>query len=311
MAVRTQLYILTGFLGAGKTTLMRKLLEHLKGHKVGVIQNESGKVSIDGAIVRQDDVQMIEINNGSIFCACHKNGFVSTLATMAQREFEYLLVESTGIGDPSNVEWIISKAREASGDRFDFRGVLCLVDAANFVWQLSLYEEACRQIKHCHLAVITKSDLVSPAVLKEAEAAIRGINPSCPVRRSVNGDLAPDFLEEDLLQYRYAEAEESLNNRDSRPKTIFVNVKEPVDKQEFSAFLKAIGPEVLRVKGFADVKGLGMQQVDVVGKVTAMRPTQLREQAQLVFISGKGPTVIRDVAGAWKAHVSTAMEIKN
>ena len=309
--MRTQLYVLTGFLGAGKTTLLLRLLEHLEGHKVGVIQNESGKVGIDGAITRRDAVEMIEINNGSIFCACHKNGFVTTLASMAKREFEYLLVESTGIGDPSNVEWIVEKARESAGDRFDFRGVICLVDAANFVWQLALHEEARRQIKHCHMAVITKGDLVSRAVVQEAETAIRGIHPLCPIHRSVQGDLSPAFLEEDLLQYRWTEAEESLNNRDSRPKTIFVNVKEPVDRKELLAFLQAVAPEVLRVKGFVPVTGEGMQQVDVVGRVMALRPTALQEAAQLVFISAKGPAVIRDVAAAWKAHVHAAMDIKN
>ena len=68
----TKLYVITGFLGAGKTTLLLKLLEHLKGSRVGIIQNEFGKLGIDGAILKNDDIHMVEINRGSIFCSCLK-----------------------------------------------------------------------------------------------------------------------------------------------------------------------------------------------------------------------------------------------
>ena len=68
----TKLYVITGFLGAGKTTLLLKLLEHLKGSRVGIIQNEFGKLGIDGVILKNDDIHMVEINRGSIFCSCLK-----------------------------------------------------------------------------------------------------------------------------------------------------------------------------------------------------------------------------------------------
>ena len=67
---KTKLYVLTGFLGSGKTTILLKLLEQLKGHRVGVIQNEFGKLSIDGEILRDGDIKMVELNRGSIFCTC-------------------------------------------------------------------------------------------------------------------------------------------------------------------------------------------------------------------------------------------------
>ena len=306
----TKLYILTGFLGAGKTTFMLKMMEQLKDHKLGIIQNESGKVGVDGARLRKDAVEMIELNNGSIFCSCHKNGFVTTLATMAKRNFEYLLVESTGIGDPSNVNEIVKKANEAAEGCIDFKGVICIVDAVNFMWQLAKHEEAMRQVKHCHMALISKADLV-PQGTAELETAIRGINPLCPISHVTNGEMDMSFLDEDLLQYNFAEAEESINSKDNRPKTVFINVKQPVDKKEFMAFLKAVGPKVLRVKGFTDIKDSGICQVDVVGKVMAIRPTELSEQAQLVFISANGLQVIKDVFTAWKENVSTPMEIKN
>ena len=100
----TKLYVLTGFLGSGKTTVLLKILERLEGHRIGIIQNEFGKLGIDGNILRNDDIQMVEINRGSIFCSCLKLNFVNALSEMAQKDFEYLFVESSGLGDPSNVE---------------------------------------------------------------------------------------------------------------------------------------------------------------------------------------------------------------
>ena len=96
----TKLYVLTGFLGSGKTTVLLKLLEILKGHRIGIIQNEFGKLGIDGTILRNDEIQMVEINRGSIFCSCLKLNFVQALAEMAAQDFEYLFVESSGWGDP-------------------------------------------------------------------------------------------------------------------------------------------------------------------------------------------------------------------
>ena len=153
-SANTQLYVLTGFLGAGKTTVLLKILEQLKGHRVGIIQNEFGKLGIDGTILRNDDIQMVEINRGSIFCSCLKLHFVNALSEMAQQDFEYLFVESSGLGDPSNVEEILQAAQVVSGKEYDFKGVICLVDAVNFLLKFDYMVTLCRVFKNCHMYVI-------------------------------------------------------------------------------------------------------------------------------------------------------------
>ena len=80
-----KLYFLTGFLGSGKTTLLKNLLENMEGMKVGVIQNELGKISIDGTVLQNDDIHMVELNRGSIFCSCLRLSFVDALAKMSQQ----------------------------------------------------------------------------------------------------------------------------------------------------------------------------------------------------------------------------------
>ena len=306
-----KLYILTGFLGSGKTTLLLKILENLKGHKVGVIQNEFGKLSIDGDILRNDDIQMVEITRGSIFCSCLKLSFVAALSEMAQQDFEYLFVESSGLGDPSNVEEILAAAELASGKKFDFRGVLCMVDALHFLQQVEDEETVNRQLKHCHLAAITKRDLVSSDTLSAITEKIRSINPVCPLKESVMGDLPLDFLQEDLLLYQWAEGEESLNLKENKPKTLFLNFEDEVEKEALVAFFQPIIPSIYRSKGFFRIKEEGWMQVDVVGSRIDFKPCDPCEVSQLVFISKIGPAVIKEIMTAWQTHVGLPMKLKN
>ena len=307
----TKLYVLTGFLGSGKTTLLLKILEHLKGHRVGIIQNEFGKLSIDGDILRNDDIQMIEITRGSIFCSCLKLSFVAALGEMAQQDFEYLFVESSGLGDPSNVEEILTAAEIASGKKFDFKGVLCMVDALHFLQQVADEETVNRQLKHCHLAAITKSDLVDSETLQTITEKIRTINPICLLEESRHGDLPMDFLQKDLLLYQWAEGEESLNLKENKPKTLFMDFDGEVEKEKLINFFQPVIPGIYRSKGFFRLAEEGWMQVDVVGSTIDFKPCDPCETSQLVFISKIGPAIIKDIMTAWQTHVGLPMKLKN
>lgn len=311
MTANTKLYVLTGFLGSGKTTLLLNILKHLQGHKVGVIQNEFGKLSIDGDILRNDDIQMIEITRGSIFCSCLKLSFVAALSEMAQQDFEYLFVESSGLGDPSNVEEILNAAEIASGRKFDFGGVLCMVDALHFLQQVEDEQTVNRQLKHCHLAAITKSDLVDDATIQTITDKIRSINPVCRLEESRMGNLPLTFLQDDLLLYQWAEGEDSLNLKENKPKTLFLNFDEEVEKEALIAFFQPVIPSIYRSKGFFRIKGEGWMQVDVVGSQIDFKPCDPCETSQLVFISKIGPAVIKIIMEAWQTHVGLPMKLKN
>ena len=109
------------------------LLDNLEGRKVGVIQNEFGKLSIDGALVNRNGIQMTEISRGSIFCSCLKGAFAQALAEMGKMNLEYVFVESSGLADPSNIEEILGEVTAMAGEVYDFRGVICLIDGVNFL----------------------------------------------------------------------------------------------------------------------------------------------------------------------------------
>ena len=306
-----KLYILTGFLGSGKTTLLLNILHHLKGHKVGVIQNEFGKLSIDGDILRSGDIQMVEITRGSIFCSCLQLKFVEALSEMAKQDFEYLFVESSGLGDPSNVQSILDAAEIAAGKKMDFRGVICLVDAKNFWEQINDGEYVNRQLRHCHLAAITKRDLVDDAAVQAIVDKIRTINPLCRLEESCMGDLNLDFLREDLLRYQFAPPEEALDLKKSKPKTLFLNFEGQVTQQQLLNFFAPILPDIYRAKGFFHITDAGWMQVDVVGSQIDLKPCQPCQLSQLVFISKIGPNIIKPLLDSWEAAVGLPMQLKN
>lgn len=308
---KTKLYVLTGFLGSGKTTVLLKMMELLKGCRIGIIQNEFGKLGIDGTILKNDDIQMVEINRGSIFCSCLKLNFVKALAEMSRQEFDYLFVESSGWGDPSNVREILNAAKMVSDKEYDFRGVLCLVDAVNFSEQIKDEETAYRQLKHCNLAVVTKVDAASREQVRSVKEKIREINPVCEILTSVMGEMDYSFFKKDLLAYQWAESEETTNSVETKPKSVFMEYDGQVEKEKLDGFLKDVSPELHRVKGFCNLTESGWTQVDMVGALIDYKESEAFEKSQLVFISKTGPAVIRTILSAWEEHVGTEMKLKN
>lgn len=311
MAEKTKLYVLTGFLGSGKTTILLQLLNTIKGKRVGVIQNEFGKLSIDGEILRNDDIQMVEINRGSIFCSCMKLSFVQALAEMGKQNFDYLFVESSGLGDPSNLKELLDASTVLCGDVYDFKGAICLVDAVNFLDQLEDQETVHRQLKHCHLAVLTKVDLVDEARINALEEKIREINPVCEISTSANGDLDLSFLKDDLMQYSWAEGEDSTNTPETKPKTLFMNFEGEVAFEKLERFLVDLQDDLYRAKGFFRLAGQGWSQVDLVGHRIDVKPCQEKEMSQMVFISKIGPDIIKKIFPAWEEIVGLPMKLKN
>lgn len=306
-----KLYFLTGFLGSGKTTILRNLLENMEGTKVGVIQNELGKISVDGTVLQNNDIQMIELTRGSIFCSCLRLSFVDALVQMSQKGLEYVFVESSGFGDPSNAEEILEATKVMVGDAYDFRGCICLVDCFNFLDQLGDTETIDRQLKHCNLAVLTKIDLVDRERIEFIKEKVQEINPVCPITESANGNIDCSFYNMDLMKYKWAECEETTNSAATKPKTFSMNFTGEVEKEKLEAFLEKIEPDVYRVKGFFKVKEEGWKKIDVVGKKLDYAAYEEQPQSELVFISKIGIALIRELANAWEECVGLPMKLNN
>lgn len=311
MEKQTKLYILTGFLGAGKTTLLRNLLLNDQGKKIGVIMNEFGKVGIDGNLVNKNGVLLTEINRGSIFCSCLKINFAKSMAEMLDEDLDIVIVESSGLADPSNIGEILDTVTELKGRSYDYQGSICVIDAVDFLSQVDEIDTVYRQTKHAQLAAISKKDLVEDHIVDQIHSKIREINPHTDITMVHHGELDLDLFEQDLRKGRDILVEDTTNSKENKPKTISMLINEPLTRDELMSFLRRVCDNAYRIKGPVMLDE-GLVEVDVVNdRIDLREPTTDHEEHRLVFISKVGPAIIRTVNNAWLELVNKDMKLQN
>jgi len=307
---RIKLYLLSGFLGAGKTTFLNNILETLSDKNVGVIMNEFGKIGIDGQVIQKEDIEMVEINRGSIFCSCLKMSFVSAMTEMADQDLEYLFVESSGLADPSNIGDVLYGLEVTKGDVYDYKGAICLVDGLHFLDQIKDIETVERQLKHCHLIVISKTDLINEETIRDVSTKIQEINPKANIQIASFGKLDRKILEEDLIKGHILESEDTTNTPENKPKTLNLTFDKEIRKEDLTKFIDSISKDSYRIKGFFRLVD-GWNQVDVVNqKIDYKLIDDTRDKSQLVIISKIGPQIIRDIVNNWKDIIGEEMKLR-
>lgn len=172
-------YLLSGFLGSGKTTLLVKWLTYIKqqGLKPAVIMNELGALGFDSDAV-EEDVPLRELLEGCICCSPAEKTEAQIQQILHQEEFDVLLIETTGAAHPvASLDVILSPL---FADHFDFKGIVTVVDAVRFLERdkLPIQTKALffEQIKHGHLLVLNKVDLLEPEELEEVQFSLSQLN---------------------------------------------------------------------------------------------------------------------------------------
>src|SRR5215216_3089098 len=154
--------VLTGFLGAGKTTLLNHLLSQNHGYKCAIIINEFGAISIDNQLVIGADEEIVELNNGCLCCRV-RGDLIKSLNGLFQKQkrFDYVLIETTGLADPSPIAHTF-KASDLA-DRLRLDGIVTVVDARHFEKEFEQGHEPRAQIAFADVVLLNKTDLVAPA----------------------------------------------------------------------------------------------------------------------------------------------------
>ena len=307
---KIKLYLLAGFLGAGKTTFLKKLIDKLSDKKVGIIMNEFGKISIDGLLIKKNGIDILEINNGSIFCSCLKEPFIEGLITYSELPIDYLLVESSGMADPSSVKHLLNSViGKMKGKSYDFRGTICIVDAVHFLEQVELLVAIRKQIAAGSLIIINKIDLCDEENLRSVEQTIREINPTAELHRTSYCDIDFNFLDRDFTDSNTIEIEESCNTPFNRPVAYTLSSNDPLDKDKLEDFIKSLAPSTLRIKGFFRLKE-GWHQIDAVKEQIEIIPTAIEQDtSKLVIIAGSGLLSLQEIFNQWDKRFCEHMEL--
>ena len=169
--------IITGFLGSGKTTLLNQIIKQNRDKKFAIIENEFGEINIDSQLVISTSENIFELSNGCI--CCKLNGDLAALLNKlvtGDYEFDHLIIETTGIADPSAVAAVFLTDYNIQ-TVFKLDGVICLVDAENVLDVLGLQEEASKQIAFSDFLIFNKVSQTDVKLRNEITATITGINP--------------------------------------------------------------------------------------------------------------------------------------
>jgi G3E family GTPase len=173
--------LITGFLGAGKTTFLNAVIQYLMPKKLAIIENEFGEEGIDGGLIIGAENSVFELNNGCLCCSLNGDLF-NLLETLwgREKEFDELVIETTGIADPASIAspFLTNMTVERY---YRLKRVICLVDACHIEAELQVTEEARQQISFSDLLLITKTDLVEADYLSGLEHLLAGINPLATV----------------------------------------------------------------------------------------------------------------------------------
>lgn len=199
--------LLTGYLGAGKTTLINHILNNQKGYKVAVIVNDIGEVNIDanliqrGGVVTEKDDSLVALSNGCICCTLKVDLMQQIVDIIKMQKFDYILIEASGICEPIPIAQTITVLSESTEQyglpkicRLD--NVVSVVDSLrlvtefgcgdNLVEKEELDEEdienlIIQQIEFCNIIVLNKTDEVTPEELARVKAIIKKLQPKAEI----------------------------------------------------------------------------------------------------------------------------------
>ncbi len=173
----TRVYLITGFLGSGKTTLLNRIIDRFpKDQKLTLLVNEFGEIGVDGTLVEGDDIDMMEISKGSIFCVCVKTDFIKGLYELNSKvKPDVLLIESTGVANPSDLKKDLNLP--IFNDRFHFKEQFCVIDAVHFIDAYDVYSSIEKQIASSTVFIINKIDLASSDTIEKTKNVIREFHP--------------------------------------------------------------------------------------------------------------------------------------
>jgi G3E family GTPase len=265
---RIPVTIVTGFLGAGKTTLVRRFLATPEGQGTAVVINEFGSVGIDDALVRDSAEEITLLGNGCLCCNTRSDLQNALRRLVAEREqgtlppFRRILIETSGLADPGPILQTFATDR-ALGSEFHVEVLVALVDAVGGLGTLEWSAEARKQAILADRLIITKTDLAAVTTVERLTARLRELNGRASIVTAVAGDLDPRALTEaadDSVRETGGHAGFVAEADHSDGITSFVwTDPSPVDWTVFARALETLlalrGPDLLRVKGFLNVAG--------------------------------------------------------
>lgn len=290
--------LVTGFLGAGKTTLINHLLTAAHGRRLAAVVNDFGAINIDADLVAQNADGVVSLANGCICCSL-QGDLLRTLSNLLRRDPppEGIVIETSGVSDPAEVVRSLLDPvvwRDAA-----LETVVAVADARALADDPALLDDSlCRsQVAAADIVALNKADLVSPEELARARAALAALKPERVIFEVREGRIAPELAFAGGFHAPVApdgrEAERARFAAD-RFETMTFTAERPLALGAFQAAIGRLAPKLVRAKGvlsFAEHPGRPML-FQLVGERATLGPApDIRPDAppvRLVLIAEMG-----------------------
>jgi G3E family GTPase len=244
-------HIISGFLGSGKTTFLKRIIDSYSDkYKLGIIQNEFAPSNIDGVELKNSgkDFQLLEINKGSDFCVCLLGDFTRSLEKFIdEHQPDMLIIEASGLSDTTSVAEVVSSG--SLSEKIYLASNWCIVDALNFKKGGLMGQRLNHQIRMADRVLVNKTDLVEN--MNELKDEIRKINPFAEIR--ITAFCNTDFKPEDVSVSKFYP---DLGKPLARPDVNSMVIKsgKKLSKDVLVQFLNEWAPKAYRIKGYVNLK---------------------------------------------------------
>lgn len=274
MKKRIPFYILTGFLGSGKTSVINSLLSQFRDKKIGLILNDFGSINIDSALVQgtSDVVSTKSLSGGQIFCSCLSGSFIKSVVEMSTFDVDVILVEASGLAKPVPLLEIASFIIDQGKGSLTYGGMVCIVDAERYHILSQSLKAVEEQVVFSDWFIVNKKDLVSEDSLKKTISSIEALKPHAPIFTTTFGTVDAEMMKQFDEQNIYSPVvlQDSTPYHgwgvQGRPKNCVFIAEQPFELIELEKLFSSVAPQMLRMKGFLpSTEKNKVTLVDVVG----------------------------------------------
>jgi G3E family GTPase len=244
-------HIISGFLGSGKTTFLKHIIEQYSAEKkIGIIQNEFAPANIDGTELKQSgkDFNLLEINNGSVFCVCLLGDFVKSLEKFIDEyKPDDIIIEASGLSDTTSISEIISASSLA--DKIYLASNWCIVDAPNFAKVGLMKQRVSHQLRMADVVIINKIDLLENRI-ESIRKEIKTVNPFAEIRETTFCDIDFELGNSATNKFYFGEVKVMA---EPRVNSMVIKSGRKLSRKSLELFLNEWAPKSYRIKGFVNL----------------------------------------------------------
>ncbi|NPA40885.1 MAG: GTP-binding protein [Aquificae bacterium] len=290
-------FVITGYLGSGKTTLiLNSVKEHLKDKKVAIVVNEFGEVGLDGKILKNAYSEVLEIEEGCICCKLSQEFESSVMKIMQDYSPDVIIVETSGTSEPFPIIFSLRTVGTA------VEGVICVVDSKNF-FKYKDEDTAKYQLASSNIIVLNKVDLVSEEELRKVEEEVKNIKANYKLEnlfsseekkniykiyRAVKGAVPKEVFSGvgspiELKEEVHFHSHEDMGQR-------VIEFDKEIEYDELEKFFKNLPDNIYRAKGIVKFKDLPYPVFVhyVFGDLDVGTPAMGYEGKSFIVLIGKG-----------------------